>query len=129
MDFETVAPPDSELGTEDKKRQIDRRVSYRYPGMDSSASSGGYAAKVALDDGFDRVVLAGIPMERDAKHFTRGKPWEQRDGFTIGFKKSVPHFAGRVRSMSGWSAELLGMPDPAWLDGEMPQPDRQATVA
>lgn len=117
MDFETVAPPDGELGTEGKGRKIDRRVSYRYKGMDSSASSGGYAAKVALDDGFERVVLAGVPMETNGSHFARGKPWLQRDSFTIGFEKSVPFFAGRVRSVSGWTRELLGCPDRDWLNG------------
>jgi hypothetical protein len=44
-DYETVAPPDSELGTAGKGSKIDRRVSYRWPGMDASASSGGYAAR------------------------------------------------------------------------------------
>jgi hypothetical protein len=120
MDFETVAPPDSELGTSGKSRKIDRRASYRYPGMNSSASSGGYAAKVALEDGFDRVVLAGVPMDRGANHFTRGKPWEQRDGFIRGFKESMPYFRDRVRSMSGWTKEMLGEPDPTWLNGVTP---------
>lgn len=129
MDFETVSPPDSELGTAGKSRVIDRRVSYRWPGMDASASSGGYAAKVALEDGFDRVVLAGVPMDVSASHFTRGKPWLHRDSFTIGFQKSVPFFAGRVRSMSGWSQELLGAPSPAWLNGVTPEPQRQAAKA
>jgi hypothetical protein len=90
--------------------------------MDCSASSGGYAAKVALDDGFDRVVLAGVPMETGASHFTRAKPWLQRDSFTIGFEKSVPFFAGRVRSISGWTAEILGRPDPEWLGISQPVP-------
>jgi hypothetical protein len=58
-----VAPLPGELGMHGAKGNISRRVSYRYQGMDSSASSGGYAAKVALDDGFDRVVLAGVPMD------------------------------------------------------------------
>lgn len=118
MNYETVAPPDSELGTAGKGAKIDRRASYRYQGMDSSASSGGYAAKVALEDGFDRVVLAGVPMDVAASHFTRGRPWLQRDSFTIGFQKSVSHFAGRVRSMSGWSQGLLGAPTREWLDGK-----------
>lgn len=113
--FETVAPPDSELGTAGKNMKVDRRVSYRYPGMNSSASSGGYGAKVALDDGFQRVVLAGIPMIKEAKHFTRGKDWLQREAFTKGFQQSVPFFAGRVKSMCGWSQELLGAPSVEWL--------------
>jgi hypothetical protein len=54
-------------------------------------------------------------MDPAASHFTRGKPWLQCDSFTIGFMKSVPHFAGRVRSMSGWSKELLGAPSVEWL--------------
>jgi hypothetical protein len=62
-DYEIVAPLPGELGMHGAKGNISRRVSYRYQGMDSSASSGGYAAKVALDDGFDRVVLAGVPMD------------------------------------------------------------------
>ena len=119
-DYEIVAPLDGEVGMHGKRGNISRRISYRYPGMNSSASSGGYAAKVALDDGFDRVVLAGVPMETEANHFTRGKPWLQRDSFTIGFKQSVPYFAGRVRSMSGWSKEILGAPSPDWLNGVTP---------
>ena len=114
-DYEIIAPPNNEVGTHGNKGNIARRVSYRYPGMDASASSGGYAAKIALDDGHDRVVLAGVPMDAEASHFTRGKPWLQRDSFTIGFNKSIPHFAGRVRSMSGWSKEQLGEPTASWL--------------
>jgi hypothetical protein len=119
MDYEIVAPLPGEVGMHGRKGNIHRRVSYRYPGMDSSASSGGYAAKIALEDGFDRVVLAGVPMDT-GNHFTRGKPWLQRDSFTKGFQKSIPHFAGRVRSVSGWTQELLGAPDPDWLNGETP---------
>jgi hypothetical protein len=114
MDYEIVAPLPGEVGMHGKKGNIARRVSYRYPGMNASASSGGYAAKIALEDGFDRVVLAGVPMSND-NHFSRGKPWTQRDSFTIGFKQSVKHFAGKVRSMSGWSQELLDAPSAEWL--------------
>lgn len=124
MMFETVAPPDKELGSAGRGKQIDRRVPYCYPGMNSSASSGGYAAKIALEDGHDRVVLAGVPMMADKGHFTRKKAWGQVSAFTKGFQESIPHWNGRVRSMSGWSAKLLGEPDPAWLNGETPQPIR-----
>jgi hypothetical protein len=114
-----VAPLPGEVGAHGRKGRIARRVSYRYPGMDSSASSGGYAAKIALEDGFDRVVLAGVPMS-EGHHFTRQTPWLQRDCFTKGFQKSIPYFAGRVRSVSGWTQEMLGTPDPDWLNGETP---------
>ncbi len=112
--YQVVAPPDKELGTVGKNLKADRRISYLYPGMNSSASSGGYAAKVALEDGHDRVVLAGVPMN-NSEHFRRGEAWSQCGAFTIGFEQSVPFFAGRVRSMSGRSKELLGAPSAGWL--------------
>src|SRR5690349_9471143 len=60
--YQIVAPPARELGMHGEKGNIARRVSYLWHNSDgsSSASSGIYGAKVALDDGFERVVLAGI---------------------------------------------------------------------
>ncbi len=113
--YEIVAPLPNEVGMHGKKGNIARRISYRYPGMNSSASSGGFAAKVALDDGHDRVILAGIPMQNEAGHFSRGKPWLQRDSFTIGFTLSLPHFRDKVKSMSGWTLEQLGAPTKEWI--------------
>ncbi len=113
-DYETIAPLAGEVGMHGQ-HPVDRRVSYRYPGMNSSASSGGYAAKVALDDGFDKVVLAGVPMRQEDSHFTRGKPWLQRDSFMRGFMDCLPHFKDRVRSMSGWTQEQLTAPTREWL--------------
>ena len=52
--FEIVAPTINELGTH-WQHPVDRRVSYRFPGMSASGSSGLYAVKVALDDGHDKV--------------------------------------------------------------------------
>lgn len=114
-DYEIVAPLPGEVGMHGKKGNIARRVTYRYPGMNASASSGGYAAKVALDDGFEKVILAGVPMRQEDNHFTRGKPWLQRDGFINGFNLSLPHFKGRVKSLSGWTREQLGEPTKEWL--------------
>ncbi len=112
--FEIVAPDIGEVGTH-WQHPCDRRVSYRWPGMTSSGSSGLYAVKVALDDGHHRVVLAGVPMEREANHFARGKPWTQRDCFTDAWKQQLSHFKLQTRSMSGWTQELLGGPDTEWL--------------
>lgn len=117
--YEIVAPLTSEVGMHGKKGNIHRRVSYRWPGMTSSASSGIYAAKVALDDGYDRVVLAGVPMQKDGGHFTRGKPWLLVDCFTPGLLKAVPFMAGKVKSMSGRTMELLGNPTAGWLAGDV----------
>ena len=117
MEFETVAPLEGEVGRH-AKHESDRRVSYRFPGMNASASSGIYAAKVALEDGCDRIVLAGVPMQAEQGHFTRGKEWDQCDAFLRGLKDSVPYLKNNVRSVSGLTKELFGEPSPTWIAGE-----------
>jgi hypothetical protein len=123
--YEIVAPLKEELGTHGEQGRVTRRVSYRYKGMTGSAGSGLYGAKVALDDGFDRIVLAGIPMDKAAGHFLmgsknshgqiRGQYWLGRDEFTDGYLKMIPHMRGKVKSMSGDTMRILGQPTPEWL--------------
>lgn len=112
--FEIVGPLIDELGLH-WEHPCDRRVSYRWPNMTSSGSSGLFAVKVALDDGHDRVVLAGVPMERDGNHFARGKTWTQRDCFADAWTQMASKIKPNVRSLSGWTQQLLGAPDTEWL--------------
>jgi len=127
--YEIVAPFPDELGNHGKKGNIARRVTYRWPGMTSSASSGIYGAKVALEDGF-RVVLAGVPMTKMGGHFMpgaltvrtkqpRGNIWLERDSFEAGLRIAMPIMkqTNNVRSMSGLTQEILGAPTPEWLAG------------
>jgi hypothetical protein len=114
--YEIVCPLDTEVGTHGRKGHPTRQVSYRWPGMNASASSGIYGAKVALDDGCDRVVLAGIPMNNDP-HFARKGPWQQTGAFLSSFAIALPYMLGKVRSMSGLTMEKLGAPTPEWLAG------------
>ncbi len=119
--FQTVAPAFPDISEVHKDHPVDRRVSYRFPGMSGSASSGIYGAKVALDDGFERVVLAGIPMTqtlamREHPKFGR-QPWVELGSFTAGFKEATPRLLGCVTSMSGLTRDILGAPSPEWLAG------------
>ncbi len=113
--YEIVAPMSNEVGQHGQKGNINRRITYRYEGMNSSASSGIYAAKIALGDGYSKVILAGVPLDGKLGHFTRGKPWAQVDSFNNGFNKSVPHMMGKVKSMSGKTRDVLGAPTKEWL--------------
>lgn len=97
----------------DDKFEPDRRVSYRWPGMSSSASSGIFAAKIALED-CEKVILAGVPMS-NGNHFSRKRAWAERGAFLTGLEQAIPHMKGRVRSLSGKTKELLGAPDAEWL--------------
>lgn len=117
--YEIVCPPDNELGEPGKGiAGIHRRVGYRWPGMNASAGSGIYGAKVMLDAGY-RVVLAGIPMD-EQPHFIRHEtcgtgPWAHRAAFLEGLRLAAAHMRGRVKSMSGLTKEILGAPTPEWL--------------
>jgi len=126
--YEIVAPPEKEVGMHGKKGRIARRVSYRWEGMNSSASSGVYAVKVAMEDHPSaRIVLAGVPMTPEGGHFLpktrngsgqiRGPVWTQHASFVCGLGVAMPTMLGRVRSVSGYTEKMLGRPDEAWLSG------------
>lgn len=98
--------------------KFDRRIDYLFPGQTKSGSSGLFGIKVALELGFDRVVLCGVPLVREAGKIDKGEIWHGADSFKAGWKQALPHIAPFVRSMSGWTRELLGAPDAAfgWSD-------------
>lgn len=96
---------------------IDRAADYRFPGMNASGSSGLFAVKIAIDEGCERVVLAGVPMQAKQAHFFNTAHWTDRDSFASAWEIALPHIKDKVRSMSGWTKELLGAPTPAWLRG------------
>lgn len=80
------------------------------PGQTSSGSSGLFAVKVALQDwGYDKVVLCGMPMDAERDHMNKaGKPWRGAFRHREGWKESREALTN-VRSMSGWTADFLGL--------------------
>lgn len=95
--------------------RIDRVVT----DLELSGSSGLFAVRIALHRlGHDRVVLAGMPMDDSPHFYDAGR----RSGpsfvpYRLEWRRVArDEFAGRVRSLSGWTADLLGRPDPAWLE-------------
>ncbi len=114
---EIVGPLEAELGTKNRAFHVDRRLSYRWKGMNASGASGLYGIKIAMDDGFDQIVCAGIPMTSEP-HFARNlSSWKERGSFMRGWELALPILKGRVKSMSGWTREKLGAPTPEWLAG------------
>lgn len=95
---------------------VTRVVDYRFPGMSGSGSSGLFAAKVALEDNPGAgVVLCGVPMTREPTGYAESTFHNEVDAFTGAWEIAKPYLKDRVRSMSGWTAMLLGMPTPEWL--------------
>jgi hypothetical protein len=81
-------------------------------------TSGLFAVMLALALGYDRVVLCGMPLD-DLGHFY--DPPNHRDGcFRSDFIHSEwnevnkLYFNNRVKSLSGWTRNLLGEPDESW---------------
>ena len=81
-------------------------------------SSGLYAAQIALDEfGADKAVLCGVPLiAKDRHFFDRNNEWSDAENYRKGFQAALPVIRDRVRSMSGWTRELLGEPSPEWLN-------------
>lgn len=95
------------------------QASLRFPGQTSTGSSSLFAVKVALDVfGADRVVVCGAPLSPEAAHFDDPAPWNAARLYREGWKQALPHIADRVRSMSGWTGELLGKPDAQFIGGQ-----------
>lgn len=82
---------------------------------DWQGSSGLFAVKVALRDlGHDKVIAAGVPMTATPHFFDTGR-WAERNSFIEGWQSHASEIKPRVRSMSGWTRELLGAPSKQWL--------------
>lgn len=83
---------------------------------DWRGSSSLLAVKIAIvEEKFDAVVLAGVPMSKEQGHFKRRKPWTSAEMYRKGWHLHLGEIAPYVRSLSGWTRELLGEPTPTWL--------------
>lgn len=118
-------PPDRVVGHDTAKRSVLRItdrvtdfVEYRFDGQRDSGSSGLFALKYALEDlGCDRAVLCGVPMIATGAHFFDLTPWGGAVAHRRGWSQALTVIGDRARSMSGWSADLLGVPTKEWLAG------------
>ena len=81
-----------------------------FEGQTDSGSSGLFAVKAALVDfKFDRVLVAGMPMDEERGHVgSKDRPWRGCMRHRAGWEQAMPHLRGRVFSMSGWTKEQLG---------------------
>lgn len=86
---------------------------------DLGGSSGLFAVNGLLRDGFDKIVVAGVPLSPDAGHIARGPAmWNGSRHYRKIWEHHFLSIARQVRSMSGWTQELLGAPTAEWLETE-----------
>ncbi len=115
--FATVTFPVDEhpSGTHADRDGFDLVEPYLWPDQGHSGSSGLYAVKVALTR-VDKAVLAGIPIDKGVGHIGGAVSWPSADAYKRGWNEALQHIRERVRSMSGWTAELLGEPTRDWVE-------------
>ncbi len=83
-----------------------------YPYEAPSGSSALHGVLWGLDNGYNRVVVCGCPLEGKNKS---GTGYEQ---FRTGWEARKDRISENVRSMGGWTAELLGKPTTDWINNE-----------
>lgn len=110
-----------------KKRRLDGKnipevwAHKAHPGVDKvtkdwRGSTGLLAVKVLLEEGFERIVLCGVPMSPDGAHFySSDKPWKSANAYHKGWLDHRRELEPYVRSLSGWTQRILGAPDHRWL--------------
>lgn len=76
-------------------------------------SSGLFTVKVLLEQGCDRVICVGIPLD-EQPHFNKPHQWKMPPEYRMDWERHYDRIKDRVRSASGWTRELLGGPE-KWL--------------
>lgn len=84
-------------------------------------SSGLVGVEVALEIGGTRIALAGVPMEAARGKYddpNTSSTWREAANYHGAWKLALPRLKDKVRSMSGWTLELLGgvPPTKEWLE-------------
>lgn len=77
---------------------------------EASGSSALLGTMVAIDLGYEKIVLCGCPLEGKNP---KGYPYEV---FQKGWKEKEAQVKDKVKSMSGWTKQFLGEPTIDWLE-------------
>lgn len=63
------------------------------------------------------AILAGVPMQPERAHYFDNRQWAEATVYHSHWRRYRDRFEGRIKSMSGWTQELLGAPDEEWIRG------------
>lgn len=82
---------------------------------DWGGSSGLYACKIAMEKGYQKIILCGVPMEPSFEHIVRNSAWNAAKQFRRGWERHMNDVKDMVRSFGGWTMEKLGSPTIEWI--------------
>ena len=80
------------------------------PFIPPTGSSSHLGALAAVRMGYKKIILCGCPLEGNTSNGNDAKVF--RDGWTA----KIDIVKDKVRSMSGWTKELLGYPTREWIE-------------
>lgn len=87
---------------------------YQPPVWDGT--SGLFCAQVAiLTLGCAGAIVCGVPLDAKAGHIARPGEWTDGRRYRSGWRTAMTTAGGRLRSMCGWTRDVLGAPTDAWL--------------
>jgi len=101
--------------------QVDGPLEGEYASHIWMGNTGYFAILSAIEMGYEKIVIAGMPLDSSPHWYdppdTEGPRWIGR-AYTqwMDFKMQIPE-AEKVRSMSGYTAFILGKADKEWLSG------------
>jgi hypothetical protein len=116
-----LSPPKKVFSFREYYEAVTDVTDYRWNGTDgaySSGSSGLFSIKVGIELGYNKIVLCGIPMDQKLGHFFDENAWEQADLYKRAWLLNKENLMDKVRSMSGWTREMLGFPTSDWIEKE-----------
>ncbi len=91
-----------------------RDAEYAAPVWDGT--SGLFCAQVAiLTMGASGAICCGTPLDAEAGHIARPGEWSDGRRFRSGWRDAMTAAGGRLRSMCGWTRDVLGAPTEQWL--------------
>lgn len=95
---------------------VSHTLTYRWPDQKTSGSSGLFALRIAIEEyGCDRIVLCGIPLDKEYGRLDLPGAWRGATAFKQGWEQALHRIKDKTRSMSGWTKQLLGEPTAQWL--------------
>jgi len=97
---------DYELICHEKRPGVDIVINDWWSPSGSSALLG---VQAGMRMGYKKIILCGCPLTG------KNAAGSSYENFRTGFNAKKAEIAPFVRSMSGWTAELLGKPTPEWL--------------
>ena len=77
-----------------------------------TGSSALLGALFGIEEGYDKLILCGCPLQGKSET-KKGYPYS---AFWKGWQFHFNDVKGKTKSMSGWTAELLGKPTKEWID-------------